>query len=259
MPTPRGAITILGLGSLLSERSARTTFPHLRNFRCVRIRGFRRVFAHSPSIFVARKIANMETLELSSLSAEPCEGSSFIMTAFEVDDNGSGMDAFREREEEFKLSMVPCTCAHKDGDFVAHMSRLSDRSLRLCCVSAVNTDEALDGKPDPTSELGMLCEASTDDAYVQQWGQQRFDDEYTKRGLSTIWGWRQDSGLRPCGAYLRHCVLAAQRLGETAHQSFLDETFMVDRKTTIRSYLEAHPEVMDLHIEDPALRERYSG
>lgn len=228
MPTPaRGAITILGLGSLLSERSARTTFPNLRNFRCVRIRGFRRCFAHSPSIFVARKISNMETKELASLSAEPCEGSSFIMTAFEVDDEGSGMDAFREREEEFKLSMVPY--------------------------------ESLEGTPDPASECGMLCEASTDAEYIKQWGQERFDDEYTKRGLSTIWGWGQDSGLRPCGAYLRHCALAAQRLGEPAHQSFLDDTVLVDRKTTIRSYLEAHPEVMELRIEDPALRERYSG
>ena len=57
--------------------------------------------------FVARGIANMESLEMASLSAEPCEGASFVMTAFEVDDNGTGMDAFREREEEFELSMVP--------------------------------------------------------------------------------------------------------------------------------------------------------
>ena len=39
-------MTIAGFGSLLSERSARTTFPALRNFRLGRVRGFRRVFAH---------------------------------------------------------------------------------------------------------------------------------------------------------------------------------------------------------------------
>ena len=225
--TSRSAITILGLGSLLSERSARTTFPDLRNFRCVRIKGFRRIFAHTPSIFVARGIANMESLEMASLSAEPCEGASFVMTAFEVDDDGTGMDAFREREEEFELSMVPY--------------------------------EALDGKPDSAGPVGMLCKASNDADYVKQWGQKRFDDEYTSRGISTIWNWSRDSGLRPCPAYLRHCVIASQRLGEAAHQSFLDDTYLVDRKTTIREYIASHPEIMNMRIEDPVLAERYSG
>ena len=27
----------------------------------------------------------------------------------------------------------------------------------------------------------------------------------------------------------------------------------------VERYLAAHPEIMDMHIEDPALRERYSG
>eukprot|EP00325_Prymnesiales_sp_UTEX-LB-985_P027248 CAMPEP_0174736732 /NCGR_PEP_ID=MMETSP1094-20130205/67175_1 /TAXON_ID=156173 /ORGANISM="Chrysochromulina brevifilum, Strain UTEX LB 985" /LENGTH=42 /DNA_ID= /DNA_START= /DNA_END= /DNA_ORIENTATION= len=42
---------------------------------------------------------------MASLSAEPDEGSSFVITAFEVEDDGRGMDAFREREEEFALRM----------------------------------------------------------------------------------------------------------------------------------------------------------
>ena len=36
-------VTIVGLGSLLSERSSRTTFPNLANFRLARIDGYRRV------------------------------------------------------------------------------------------------------------------------------------------------------------------------------------------------------------------------
>ena len=98
-------ITIIGLGSLLSERSARTTFPTLSNFRLGRLAGHRRVFAHSPAIFVQRKIADVPGKQMASLSAEPCEGSSFIVTAFEVPDSGEGMEAFREREEEFALKV----------------------------------------------------------------------------------------------------------------------------------------------------------
>ena len=132
-----GAITILGLGSLLSERSARTTFPALKNFRLVRLKNYRRVFAHTPSIFVQRGIADMEKLEMASLSAEPCEGSSFVMTAFEVDDDGTGMDAFREREEEFDLTMVPYCTSPEEG-----------------------SPEA--------STLGMLCQCGTDEGYVSE-------------------------------------------------------------------------------------------
>ena len=52
---------------------------------------------------------------------------------------------------------------------------------------------------------------------------------------------------------------ALSQLGPAAHASFLDETFLADRKTTVRQYLEEHPEVMQKEIADPTLRERYSG
>ena len=73
-------LTVLGLGSLLSERSSRLTLPDLTNFRLVRLHNYRRVFAHTPSVFVKRGIADFDTLEMASLSAEPCEGMSFICT-----------------------------------------------------------------------------------------------------------------------------------------------------------------------------------
>ena len=46
-----GPTTILGFGSLLSEQSARTTFPDLDRFRLVRVHDYRRVFAHAGGIF----------------------------------------------------------------------------------------------------------------------------------------------------------------------------------------------------------------
>jgi hypothetical protein len=45
----QGLMTIAGFGSLLSETSARSTFPELRSFRQGRLRGWRRVFAHQVS------------------------------------------------------------------------------------------------------------------------------------------------------------------------------------------------------------------
>ena len=43
----QGLMTVAGFGSLLSERSARSTFPELTNFRLATIAGWRRVFAHT--------------------------------------------------------------------------------------------------------------------------------------------------------------------------------------------------------------------
>ena len=87
---------------------------------------------------------------------------------------------------------------------------------------------------------------------------QRFASKYRANGLQTIWGHAPDSGVRPCAVYLRHCVLAAERMGAACLASFLDETYLIDRTTTIRQYLEQHPEIMS--TPPPlALAERYGG
>lgn len=223
-------ITILGFGSLLSERSARTTFPSLKNFRLGRISNYRRVFGHPASIFFQLGIARPESLEISSLSAEYVgDQVSFICTIFEVPninmmEGGVPSMEFREREEEFDIVTVPY-------------------------VDLENGEE---------KHGGILCTRSSDDAYIARWGKERFEKYYGKYGINSIWGWEQNSGLLPCALYLRHCALAAKSLGSACYDSFLDETFLIDRKTTIRSYLASNPHVMTM--EPPAeLAVRYGG
>jgi hypothetical protein len=106
-------ITILGFGSLLSERSARITFPALANFRLARVRNYRRIFAHATSIFLQRGIAHLPSQQMSSLSVESCPGSDgFVATVFDVPNDSMMQDgipslAFLEREEEFDIIQVP--------------------------------------------------------------------------------------------------------------------------------------------------------
>ena len=223
-------ITIVGFGSLLSERSSRMTFPDLQNFRLGRVPNYRRVFSHPASIFFQRGISNMETLEMSSLSTEYVEGhSSFVCTIYEVPNNdmmedGLPSKAYLEREEEFDIITVP--------------------------YIDLQTGEKMQG--------GILCARSSDEAYIERWGQERFEKNYSKHGIDTIWGWERDSGLLPCAAYLRHCILAAKSMGPECYDSFLDETFLVDRKTTIRSYLTSNPHIMTTE-PPPELAVRYGG
>lgn len=225
-------ITLLGFGSLLSERSSRTTFPELENFRLGRVPNYRRVFGHPAYIFFKRGIANKDTLEMSSLSAEYCEGHpGFICSIFEVpnDDmmaDGVPSPAFLEREEEFNIVEVPYFELGDDGQ----------------------------GQP----KKAILCTSSTDKEYVSRWGRERFDKQFVHYGINTIWGWKPDSGLLPCQVYLRHCYLAAKSMGDECFNSFLDETFLVDRKTTVREYIEKHPFILDV-TPPPEFVGRYSG
>jgi hypothetical protein len=222
-------ITICGLGSLLSEASARSTFPTLSGFRLGRISGFRRVFSHPADIFFQRGIADLPSLQMASLSAEPCDGGSFFCAAFEVPAEG-GIEAFRQRELEYDLQVVP-----------------------FAEVDAAGAAVAPAGDP----PMGLLCCRSTDAAFKA-----RAPTEYAEYiracGVDTVWGWAPDSGLRPCAVYLRHCVLAATKGGTLSLNSFLDETFLIDRKTTLRAYLAEHPEVMSTE-PPPELAQRYGG
>ena len=170
---------------------------------------------------------------MSSLSVEYCSDQGFLGAAFEVPakdmmQDGVPSPAFLEREEEFHITQVPYEVLEGGG--------LSSAEKKL----------------------GVICLRSTDEAYIQRWGQERFNKDFKQYGVDTIWGWKEDSGLLPCSVYLRHCYLAARTMGSECLNSFLDETFLVDRVTTVRQYLKDHPEVLDTR-PPPELIGRYSG
>jgi hypothetical protein len=103
--TAHGSLKLLGFGSLLSETSARHTFPDLNDFHLVQVHDYRRVFTHPASIFFERGIANFETKEFSSLSTEKNEGSCFTASVFEIND--LSLEDFIKREEEFDFVSAP--------------------------------------------------------------------------------------------------------------------------------------------------------
>ena len=77
-------VTILSYGALVSEQSARLTFPALTSFRHVRVKRMRRVFAH-PHLFLLSQglIDASSSRQLASLSAEPQDGAAFVAVAFD--------------------------------------------------------------------------------------------------------------------------------------------------------------------------------
>ncbi len=204
-----------------AERSARSTFPSLCNFRPGRVKGWRRVFAHTADIFFKRGIARPETGEISSLSCEPCAEGELVVSLFEIEFSPATVKAFIEREHEFKFTAV--------------------EPLNLDCST--------------TGLKAVICAANTDEHYFKT---RCPPDEFARRwavyGIERVW--RDD--VLPCRTYLRHCVLAATSFCPEASENFLDHTFLSDRKTTVRMHLERNPEIMQ-ELPPPELAERYSG
>ncbi|TXG71664.1 hypothetical protein EZV62_000243 [Acer yangbiense] len=222
--SPDGRISICGFGSLLSgaEKSARSTFPDLIDFRLAKLNGFRRVYAHAAPIFFERGIAKPETMEISSLSVEPCEGETLIVTVFEI--QKAEIPAFIKREHEFRfLAVIP---------------------------------ETLDGKP--FTNHAVLCARSSDEEFFQircKGSKEIYFQHYGRYNIDKIW--RDD--ILPCRVYLRHCVLAAKNLGDEAYNNFLDHTYLGDRKTTIREYLATTGSGIMEEEPPESLKSRYGG
>ncbi|KAK7387936.1 hypothetical protein VNO78_22735 [Psophocarpus tetragonolobus] len=220
--SPHGYISICGYGSLLSETSARTTFPDLANFRIARLTGFRRLFTVTGGFFFTHRVANINTQEIAALSVEPCEDEIILVAVFEI--KKTEIPAFIEREREYRfLAVVP---------------------------------ESLDGKP--FSNPAVLCASYTDEEFFKlkcSEGREIYFQQYGEYKIHKIW--RDD--VLPCRVYLRHCVLAAKGLGDEVYNNFLDHTFLGDRTTTIRQYLQKL--TTDIMEEEPpaSLKTRYGG
>jgi len=222
--------TIVGFGSLLSKRSALTTTPSLRNYQYVKVNNFQRIFRHPAAVFFERGefpgIAKPETKEISSLSTLPSQGHSFVACAYQIPKDE--WEPLREREEEFSF------------------------------VNAEFT-QLEEGAPEfEGGNVGFMCTASTDEALQNTSLWPRYQKYLECYGETKVWSWSEESGILPCPVYTRHCVLAARNAPDYVTDSFLDDTFLADKTTPLRAYLEATPELMD--TEPPAeFRERYSG
>ena len=244
-------VTIAGFGSLLSPTSAVHTFPDLSNFRVGRLATaggggdgacWRRVFAHTTAIFHARGVARPATREVASLSVEPAPRGSppLAVSLFEVEATPAATAALVDREHEFRLLALPVV------DW--------DGGVGAAAAAAAAA---------PAPRLAVVCAAWTDAAYRAarcppgEW-ERRYRGTYpdgTPFNLTRVW---DDAHVLPCRAYLRHCVLAARRLGPAAEACLLDNTLLADRVTVLRAWLAANPGIIE--EEPPAeLVGRYSG
>lgn len=223
-------VAVVGFGSLLSRNSALFTAPNLRDFRVVRVHGYRRVFAHTSPIFFERNIANAETREIASLSVEEAKEHSFIGCRFEIP--LEEYPALAVREAEFNFTGVE--------------------------TRDISTNEVVG------ESLSVCCVRGSDEVYTRKYCTKVLEGdencECVKCKLKTfgepmIW---TDELILPTRTYCRHCVLAARGLGKVIEDDFLDNTFLADRKTRLREHLEKDPSILE-ELPPESLAVRYGG
>jgi len=203
-------VTIVGYGSLLSEKSARASFPNLRNFRAGLVKGYRRVFNKVGVVFIENGLANWETMEVSSCSTTKSDNDDILVTVFEIPKNE--YPEFKHREHRF----------------------------RFVEVDALSLDEK-------ETWSATMCTEYTDEEYRNE--RFNSNEEYYKEVGQFHKGklWRDD--IFPCRVYLKHCLTAAKSVSQEFYDNFLDHTYLADQEATIRQYLEKYPERVKENVE----------
>ena len=102
-----------------------------------------------------------------------------------------------------------------------------------------------------------MCTRSTDAKYIEKHGQERFERDCQSFGLTSIWD--SPGEIYPCRLYLRHCLLAAQNLSTEVYENFLDTTYLYDRKSKLRKYVEDNYKMIMNEQPSEELGERYNG
>jgi hypothetical protein len=181
----------------------------------------RRVFAHPHLFLLGEGVVDFpKTLKIASLSAEPAPSDvSFVAAAFDVVLDDPQREAFLRREPEYKIEKISFYALEDGG---AESEALGE---------------------------GVICLASSDaDIDVKK-----------PDSIKTVWNWPRDSGLLPLSMYLRHCLLAVEKAGGSAYESFLNDTYLVNRQTTLAEYLAKHGEEVMSSRPPLHLEARFSG
>ena len=251
-------ITIIGYGSLLSERSARRTFPTLSHFRIGRLRGFKRIFnLVSVSLLRFHKV-DPSSLELASVAARPLTADEtdmlppMIVSAFEVP--RSELPGYFEREDRYSYCDAvfhPVTSTDTD---IGSSQSTSGAAAAGCCSSLVNCCGAVRS---PSCCSGLLCVEFTDEAYRARC---QSNDCYMEKVGQYYSGklWRDD--ILPARVYASFVLQSVYDLGPECYDNFLDTSFLADGRTSIRQYLQ-QPERSDLlpvQLRQPVVSEHDS-
>ena len=190
---------VIGYASLLSPISIRRLFPNVGNMIPVRIPGHARCFNSYGTLSIKKGLVKKGDKEVASAAAILRPGSMIYALVFQLDK--TDFETYRRHEFRYDLQEIEV------------FSRDTGKPLR-----AIICYEGADHRID-TTLVGVA------DIYAL----------YAQHEVQSFWN-RPDL---PAKTYLEHCLAAARELGPDYVGNFLDTSFLHDRETSVRTYLEA--------------------
>eukprot|EP01084_Bolivina_argentea_P039404 72810_1 len=210
LQSKRKKITIFGYGSLMNKESLLTTTPSATNFRPAMLSGYRRIFSlvssrEDAALGLQGGESNSKNVNVAVASVTPDPSCAGIMGClFEI----CSTELINWQWREFPYDIVQVKAVD---------TSMGSEANALTVVES--NDEVVRMKMEA---LG----SDTEDPYL---GQIRIYH-------GQIWG-RPD--ILPVPRYLEACLQGAEDIsGKEGRDNFLDTSYLVDRVTTIREYLE---------------------
>ncbi|CAK9101324.1 unnamed protein product [Durusdinium trenchii] len=250
-------VTLAGVGSLLSEASARESFE-FSNFRIGQVRGYQRCFCQANWVNLVCGAGRLSSNEVAALAMVPSDPD-FVSEVALLDVTRSELPGFYEREAGYRIISVPYQIAGPDGAV--------EEGSALMCAACEDDAEA-----DSLWGLeGPMLKHCSDSSYVFRWMRLSLrplwpppeamplcpgPPESAESVAASLEDFSEEDfprGLTP-GRHL-YPAMAHDDAGLLEH--FLDSTLLADRRSTLRSYLAAN-EGLRGYVLGTSAREAFS-
>lgn len=203
-------VTIFGYGSLMNQYSASVTMPSACNFRAAVLHDYARVFSLVSLSGIRTGKVNLDTKEVAALAIRPVADSCVKGCLFDVPE--AQLEEYMMREHRYKAIKI-----------------------------SANILDTTSNTYSTTTDAWTVVE-QTDDDYLKKLG--GLDEWHRVVGQyydGSLWE-RKD--ILPMRHYLIMCLKATYDLGgEIWLRNFLDEGYLADGSTTIRTYLLSNQDI----------------
>lgn len=190
---------------------------HCYNFRPAILNAYQRSSRLVSISGIRSGKANMETLEIAAMSIDPCSSSSTYGCLFEISEED--LAPYIEREHRYTIKKV-------------------------------NVIDAENGSP--CSAYTVVSRTDEDYLMSMEGGEKEMEERVGQYYKGALWA-RDD--IFPLRDYTNNVIKAAHRLGGDRWMlNVLDESFLSDRKTTLREYYQKYPDRLDDGFEEEFLR-----
>ncbi|CAE8636353.1 unnamed protein product, partial [Polarella glacialis] len=238
-----GRITILGFGSLVSEASVSNSFD-ISNFRYGNVVRLQRIFNRASWKTIEMGRARTPTAEVATVSLAVIGGSTVQCRVALMDvDMHDGLQGFLHRETSYCMLEVPFVDDNGTSGFAVACGECDDKEISKYWGPTVSFVEHCVGRITyigdaiPAEPMPLVPPLNRTPGNPDIWVDFTPDHEYDKNHQYVL---PEGPWIYPAPGYLRLVYRAHVSAGGDMADNFLDTTLLLNRKTTLRMYLDSN-------------------